>query len=160
MDIRKFSRDACSIISYFIEWHNPQAYRYELRTEHDAKDSVIKIHIYLLVILHAADSMLIERAAGKRVDPKTGDIYHTTFDWPTENNIHQRLIVPPHNTEEDLVNRLMEYNRNIGAIQDSLKATVKVVNVDQPKGDVFNQSNERFMLIKKNRTSFFKANYC
>jgi adenylate kinase len=114
-----------------------------------AKDLVTKIHIYFLVILHAADSMLIERAAGKRIDPKTGDIYHTTFDWPTENNIHQRLVVSPHNTEEDLVNRLMEYNRNIGAIQDSLKATVKVVNVDQPKGDVFNQSNQRFMLIKK-----------
>ena len=85
--------------------------------------------------------MLIERAAGKRVDPKTGDIFHTTFDWPTESVVHQRLVVPDNNREEDLVNRLMEYNRNTGSIQDSLKATTKVINVDQPKGDVFNQSN-------------------
>lgn len=91
------------------------------------------------VILHAADSMLIERAAGKRVDTKTAEIYHTTFDWPTENSIQQRLIMPENNTEEDLVNRIMEYNRNIGAVQDSLRANSKIINVDQPKGDVFNQ---------------------
>ena len=88
--------------------------------------------------------MLIERAAGKRIDNKTGDIYHTTFDWPTDATIQQRLSIPPNNTEEDLVERLMEYNRNIGAVQDSLKATSKVVNVDQPKGDVFNQSKHSF----------------
>ena len=31
------------------------------------------------IILNGIDSMLIERAAGKRVDSKTGEIYHTTF---------------------------------------------------------------------------------
>jgi hypothetical protein len=44
------------------------------------------------------------------------DIYHTTFEWPTDLSIQQRLITPEKNTEEDLVNRLMIYNRNIGGI--------------------------------------------
>ena len=54
--------------------------------------------------------------------------------------IQNRLIVPEKNTEEDLVNRLIIYNRHIGGLMECLKATSKVINVDQPKGDVFNQS--------------------
>jgi adenylate kinase len=94
---------------------------------------------FFKVILQGSDAMLIERAAGKRVDSKTGgtlrfmktyrndiskinlhllikEIYHTTFDWPTDSNVQQRLVVPSQNTEEDLVNRLILYNRHIGGI--------------------------------------------
>jgi adenylate kinase len=91
------------------------------------------------IVLQGADSMLIERAAGKRVDPKTGEIYHTTFDWPSEHAVQQRLVIPPNNTEQDLVNRLILYKRHVDGVTDSLKATSKQINVDQPMGDVFNQ---------------------
>jgi adenylate kinase len=83
--------------------------------------------------------MLIERGAGKRVDPKTGEIYHTTFDWPNENTVQQRLVIPAQNTEQDIVDRLITYKRHIDGVLDTLKATSKTINVDQPKGDVFNQ---------------------
>ena len=101
-----------------------------------------------LVLLQAPDSVLIERAAGKRIDPKTGDVYHTTFDWPVENVVQQRLVVPENNTEEDLVNRLVVYHRNIGGIEDSLKSNLKTINADQPKGDVMNQSKTLFKNFK------------
>ena len=42
------------------------------------------------------------------------DIYHTTFDWPTDASIQQRLVTPNNYVEEDLVNRLITYNRHIG----------------------------------------------
>jgi len=91
------------------------------------------------IVLQAPDSVLIERAAGKRVDTKNGDIYHTTFDWPSDNSIQQRLITPDNNTEQDLINRLVVYHRHIDGIQNCLDASNKIINVDQPKGDVFNQ---------------------
>lgn len=91
------------------------------------------------VVLQAPDSVLIERAAGKRVDENTGEIYHTTFDWPNDNMIQQRLKTPENNTEQDLINRLVVYHRHIEGVQTCLQATLKAINVDQPKGDVFNQ---------------------
>jgi hypothetical protein len=106
-----------------------------------------KVNNFFLVLLQAPDSVLIERAAGKRIDPKTGDVYHTTFDFPLESTIQQRLIVSENNTEEDLVNRLIVYHRYIGGVEDSLKANLKQINVDQPKGDVLNQSNFFFIIF-------------
>ena len=66
------------------------------------------------------------------------DIYHTTFDWPSDSHVQKRLVVPSDNKEINIVNRLMIYNRHIAGIKDSLKASSKQINVDQPKGDVFN----------------------
>ncbi|KAJ8299873.1 hypothetical protein KUTeg_021392 [Tegillarca granosa] len=62
------------------------------------------------VVLEAPDTVLIERAQGKRVDPKTGDIYHTTFDWPPNIDIQNRCEEVPGYTEEDMVNKLIEYH--------------------------------------------------
>ena len=42
------------------------------------------------------------------------EIFHTTFDWPTDLTVQQRLIAPEDYTEENLVNRLIIYNRHIG----------------------------------------------
>ena len=46
------------------------------------------------VVLDAPDTVLLERQAGKRVDPETGDVYHTTFDWPQDPSIQERLVEP------------------------------------------------------------------
>jgi adenylate kinase len=76
---------------------------------------------------------------------KNTDIYHTTFDWPNDIDLQKRLIVPKENSEEKLLERLVVYNRHIDGIKDSLKANLKQINADQPKGDVFNQS--KFFLL-------------
>ncbi len=100
------------------------------------------------VLLAAADSVLIERAAGKRVDSKTGEIYHTTFDWPNDNTIQQRLVTPANNTEQDIVHRLVAYHRYAESIQSCFQSTLKTINVDQPKGDVFNQSKKLIFVTR------------
>lgn len=67
------------------------------------------------------------------------DIYHTTFDWPPNGEIQNRLEETPGYTEEDMVNKLIEYHRHIDEILECYKKVVKTVNADQPKADVFSQ---------------------
>ncbi|XP_074646673.1 adenylate kinase 8-like isoform X2 [Tubulanus polymorphus] len=87
----------------------------------------------------APDTVLIERAAGKRVDPKTGDVYHVSFDWPTSAEVVERLEEEVGNNEEELVEKLMVYHRHIEGIVDCFQKSTKFINADQPKSDVFSQ---------------------
>lgn len=58
-------------------------------------------------MLDAPDQVLIERQGGKRIDPKTGDVYHATFDWPQDPTIQARLLEPEGISEEETVTRLV-----------------------------------------------------
>lgn len=91
------------------------------------------------VFLEASDTVVIERAQGKRVDPKTGDVYHITFDWPSTQDIADRLQEVGGISEEDIVKRLVVYHRHIAGIVKCFEKTSKSINADQPKTDVFAQ---------------------
>ncbi|CAD5123889.1 DgyrCDS12196 [Dimorphilus gyrociliatus] len=91
------------------------------------------------IILEAPDTVLIERVNGKRIDPKTGDVYHTTFDWPSNSDIISRLQKPPNYEEDDIIEELIVYHRHISGITSCLSPSIKTVNADQPKADVFSQ---------------------
>lgn len=92
------------------------------------------------IVLEAPDTVLIERAAGKRVDTKTGDVYHTTFDWPGNPEVQERLEEPDGLSEEAMVQKLVLYHRHIAGILGCYEQVVKPVNADQPKADVFSQA--------------------
>ncbi|KAK7094985.1 adenylate kinase 8-like [Littorina saxatilis] len=92
------------------------------------------------VVLDAPDTVLIERAAGKRVDPKTGDVYHTTFEWPSSAEIQGRLEEGKGQNEPEMVEKLVEYHRHSDAIGRCFASSIKVINADQPKADVFSQA--------------------
>nr|XP_039270982.1 adenylate kinase 8-like [Styela clava] len=92
------------------------------------------------IILDAPDVVLMERQGGKRVDPITGDVYHTTFDWPQDVNIQARLIEPDKMSETDTKERLDEYNRNADGISNTYAKVCKKLNADQPKADVLAQA--------------------
>ena len=66
-------------------------------------------------------------------------MYHTTFDWPTSPVVQARLEEVVGNTEEEIVNRLVNYHRYIDGIQRCYSTVVKTINADQPKADVFAQ---------------------
>jgi len=66
-------------------------------------------------------------------------VYHTTFDWPGNNDIASRLQEVPGNTEDDIVEKLVVYHRHIDGIKSSFNKTLKIINADQPKADVFSQ---------------------
>ncbi|XP_026568232.1 adenylate kinase 8 [Pseudonaja textilis] len=90
-----------------------------------------------VVVLYAPDIVLIERNLGKRVDEITGEVYHTTFDWPTDDNIRWRLKAPKGISEKETAQRLLEYHRNFPGIVQSFGKSLKLINADQPCADAF-----------------------
>ncbi|CAF3551170.1 unnamed protein product, partial [Rotaria sp. Silwood1] len=62
-----------------------------------------------VVYLEAPDTVMIERAAGKRIDPKTKDIYHITWNIPSSRDVQERLIQLEENSEKIMTLRLKEY---------------------------------------------------
>ncbi|KAF6122963.1 adenylate kinase 8 [Phyllostomus discolor] len=93
-----------------------------------------------VIVLSAPDTVLIERNLGKRVDPQTGEIYHTTFDWPPVTEVQNRLVVPSGISEPETARNLLEYHRNIIRILPSYPKILKVISADQPCVDVFYQA--------------------
>lgn len=93
-----------------------------------------------VIVLNAPDTVLIERNVGKRIDPVTGEIYHTTFDWPPEPEIQNRLRQPEGISEIETAKKLLEYHRHIIRILPSYPKILKTISSDQPCVDVFYQA--------------------
>ncbi|XP_073909024.1 adenylate kinase 8 isoform X11 [Castor canadensis] len=92
------------------------------------------------VMLKAPDTVLIERNLGKRIDPQTGEIYHTTFDWPSDPDVQNRLVEPAGISELETAQKLLDYHRNIIRILPSYPKILKTISADQPCVDVFYQA--------------------
>ncbi|XP_059958677.1 adenylate kinase 8 [Mesoplodon densirostris] len=107
-----------------------------------------------VIVLSAPDTVLIERNLGKRIDPQTGEIYHTTFNWPSKSEIQNRLIVPAGISEGETARRLLEYHRNIVRILPSYPKIVKVITADQPCVDVFYQALTYVQTIHRSNAPF------
>jgi len=91
------------------------------------------------VLLDVPDTVLIERVMGKRIDPVTGDVYHTTFDPPSSHEILKRLALDPESSEDVMIERLMQYHRNISGILTCFQHVSKKFDADQPKSDIHAQ---------------------
>ncbi len=90
-------------------------------------------------MLYAADTTLIERNSGKRLDPLTEEVYHTTFDWPNDVQIQQRLVKPDL-SEEEMSKQLLEYHRNFPGVFQIYQKILRSINADQPCVDVISQA--------------------
>ncbi|NXP55194.1 KAD8 kinase, partial [Heliornis fulica] len=91
-----------------------------------------------IVVLYAPDTVLIERNTGKRLDPFTEEVYHTTFDWPSDPLVQQRLVKPDL-SDQEMSTKLLEYHRNFPGIFQVYQKVLKSINADQPCTDVFSQ---------------------
>ncbi|XP_005146394.2 adenylate kinase 8 isoform X1 [Melopsittacus undulatus] len=92
-----------------------------------------------VVALYAPDTVLIERNSGKRIDPNTEEVYHTTFDWPHDTLIQERLVKPEGPSEQEIPKKLLEYHRNFPGIFQIYQKVLKSINADQPSMDVLSQ---------------------
>uniref|UniRef100_A0A8D0EK51 Nucleoside-diphosphate kinase n=1 Tax=Strix occidentalis caurina TaxID=311401 RepID=A0A8D0EK51_STROC len=92
-----------------------------------------------VVVLYAPDTVLIERNSGKRLDPFTEEVYHTTFDWPSDLLVQQRLVEPEDLSEQEISKKLMEYHRNFPGVFQIYQKVLKSINADQPSMDVLSQ---------------------
>jgi len=70
------------------------------------------------------------------------DIFHTTFDWPSNPEIQNRLKEVEGYSEEDMINKLIVFHRHFEGIAECYKKCSKTINADQPKADVFSQGKK------------------
>ena len=80
-----------------------------------------------IIYIDVPDEILIERVIGRRMDPKTGKIYHTKYRPPPSQSIEQRLITRSDDTEEKARNRLASFHKNLGAVS-SFKDITTVID--------------------------------
>ncbi|KFW77225.1 Adenylate kinase 8, partial [Manacus vitellinus] len=92
-----------------------------------------------VVMLYASDTVLIERNSGKRLDPLTQEVYHTTFDWPSDPLVQERLVKPEDLSEQEVSKKLLEYHRNFPEVFQIYQKVLKSINADQPSVDVLSQ---------------------
>ncbi|NXX91890.1 KAD8 kinase, partial [Centropus bengalensis] len=78
-------------------------------------------------------SGVIPRHVGKQ---RKVYVYHTTFDWPSDPLIRQRLVTPGDMSEHEMSKRLLEYHRNLPGVFQIYQKVLKSINADQPSVDV------------------------
>lgn len=67
------------------------------------------------------------------------EVYHTTFDWPSDPLVQQRLVKPEDLSEEVISKKLLEYHRNFPGVFQIYQKILKSINADQPSVDVLSQ---------------------
>ena len=93
-----------------------------------------------IVLMDAPDTVLVERFLGKRVDPKTGAIYHVTFEPPETPDVTRRLVGVENQNERSIRKLLLYYHRHLQGIKQAYSSgSIKLINADQPKADVYAQ---------------------
>ncbi|KAI1900552.1 hypothetical protein AGOR_G00051100 [Albula goreensis] len=92
-----------------------------------------------VVMLEASEAVLFDRSHGKRVDPMTGDVYHTAYRWPRDEAVERRLEQREALSEEHMAARLLRYHREADALRRTYGNRLAVINADQPHKDVLAQ---------------------
>ncbi|XP_054982534.1 adenylate kinase 8 isoform X2 [Sorex araneus] len=103
-----------------------------------AEDDCVRQGWILDSIPQTREETLRIQTAG--ISPRHVKIYHTTFDWPSDIDVQNRLVVPPGISEPETVKRLLEYHRNITEVTPAYPRILKAISADQPCMDVFYQA--------------------
>jgi adenylate kinase len=91
-----------------------------------------------MILLKVDDEALMERSAGRRLDPETGAIYHMKFKPPPKDIIN-RLVIRPDDQPDKQRARIAIYKKSKDAIVQVYKNIVVEVNADQPIGAVYRE---------------------
>ena len=70
-----------------------------------------------VISIEVPDDEIVERIVGRRMDPKTGDIYHIKFK-PASDGIRSRLIQRKDDNESTIRNRLAAYHVQTAPLAD------------------------------------------
>jgi len=83
-----------------------------------------------VVLLDVGEDELLRRLTGRRVDPETGDVYHTEFNMPDDDEIVERLEQRDDDTEEVATERLEVYRENTEPVVEHYRETGDLIEVD------------------------------
>ena len=82
------------------------------------------------IFLDVGEDELVRRLTGRRMDPETGDIYHTEFNMPDDEEIEERLVQRDDDTEEVVTDRLETYYENTEPVIEHYRETGDLIEVD------------------------------
>ena len=82
------------------------------------------------VFLDVGEDELIRRLTGRRMDPETGDIYHTEFNMPDDEEIEERLVQRDDDTEAVVKERLEVYRDNTEPVIEHYREEGDLIEVD------------------------------
>ena len=82
------------------------------------------------IFLDVGEDELVRRLTGRRMDPETGDIYHTEFNMPDDDEVEARLVQRDDDTEEVVKERLETYYENTEPVIEHYRETGDLVEVD------------------------------
>ena len=84
----------------------------------------------LVAFLDVDKEELVRRLTGRRMDPETGDIYHTEFNMPDDDEIKERLVQRDDDTEETVRERLRVFEENTQPVIDHYNEGGQLVRID------------------------------
>jgi len=82
------------------------------------------------IFLDVGEDELVRRLTGRRMDPETGDIYHTEFNMPDDEEVEKRLVQRDDDTEEVVKDRLETYYENTEPVIEHYREAGELVEVD------------------------------
>jgi adenylate kinase len=101
-----------------------------------------------LIVLDVSDSVVVNRIAGRRTDPATGAVYHTTANPPPA-GLH--VIQRADDTEEAITVRLRLFHANLHEVLACYRSIAVHINGEQDKdvvaAEVIEQLEHRIVLV-------------
>ena len=96
------------------------------------------------IFLDVGEDELVRRLTGRRMDPETGDIYHTEFDMPDDEDVEARLVQRDDDTEAVVRDRLEVFEENTQPVIEHYRENGDLVEVDGEAhpDDVFERITE------------------
>ncbi|MGE3542381.1 MAG: adenylate kinase family protein, partial [Kofleriaceae bacterium] len=88
------------------------------RPQAEALDTAMRdagVELDAVVLIEVPDALLEERAVGRRSDPKTGAIYHLTYNPPPA-DIIDRLVHRKDDTKDAVTTRIAKYHSETAPI--------------------------------------------
>ncbi|KAF5749557.1 adenylate kinase 5 chloroplastic [Tripterygium wilfordii] len=109
----------------------------------------LKIRPDIYIVLDVPDEILIDRCVGRRLDPMTGKIYHLKNYPPETEEIKERLVTRPDDTEEKVKSRLELYKRNAEAISSTYSNIMNRTDGNRTKEAVFKEIESLLSQVQK-----------
>ncbi len=83
-----------------------------------------------VIYLSVGKEELVRRLTGRRMDPETGDIYHTEFNMPDDEAVRDRLVQREDDTEDVVRDRLRVYEENTEPVIEHYREERDLVEID------------------------------
>ena len=83
-----------------------------------------------VIYLSVGKEELVRRLTGRRMDPETGDIYHTEFNMPDDEAVRDRLVQRDDDTEDVVRDRLRVYEENTEPVIEHYREEGDLVEID------------------------------